>query len=253
LDKHIHRKLIIRLLLVSVILSILIGVVVYFIEIKKVDEYVVGLAMEESQGFVKGNTDYLNSPDPFHRELLRQESWKHIQEKHFVMVELYDRNKQKIVEVLHPDSQSIEEKINKHRLDIFMADAMHYVKFYGAYGQIYLSVLIPLKVEQTEIIGYFNGVYEVGAKTMSEIKNRITFSLIQVVFIVFFTAAVIYPIVIALNRNLIKLMVDLSHANIGMLKVLGSAIAKRDSDTNIHNYRVTIYAIHLAEATGLKR
>jgi HD-GYP domain-containing protein (c-di-GMP phosphodiesterase class II) len=34
------------------------------------------------------------------------------------------------------------------------------------------------------------------------------------------------------------------------MEVLGSAIAKRDSDTNIHNYRVTIYAIRLAEALG---
>jgi HD-GYP domain-containing protein (c-di-GMP phosphodiesterase class II) len=37
-----------------------------------------------------------------------------------------------------------------------------------------------------------------------------------------------------------------------MLKVLGSAVAKRDSDTNLHNYRVTIYAVRLAEAIGIK-
>jgi len=33
------------------------------------------------------------------------------------------------------------------------------------------------------------------------------------------------------------------------LQVLGSAIAKRDSDTDAHNYRVTIYSVHLAEAS----
>lgn len=44
---------------------------------------------------------------------------------------------------------------------------------------------------------------------------------------------------------------QLVRANIGMLEVLGSAIAKRDSDTNAHNYRVTIYAIHLGKAFGL--
>lgn len=32
------------------------------------------------------------------------------------------------------------------------------------------------------------------------------------------------------------------------MEVMGEAIAKRDSDTNIHNYRVTLYAIRLAEA-----
>ncbi len=45
----------------------------------------------------------------------------------------------------------------------------------------------------------------------------------------------------------------MSHANITLLKVLGGAIAKRDSDTNAHNYRVTIYAICLAQALKLNK
>ena len=32
---------------------------------------------------------------------------------------------------------------------------------------------------------------------------------------------------------------------------LGNAVAKRDSDTDAHNYRVTYYAVALAEAMGL--
>ncbi len=44
---------------------------------------------------------------------------------------------------------------------------------------------------------------------------------------------------------------ELSRANIGMLAVLGNAIAKRDSDTNLHNYRVTLYATRLAQALGV--
>ncbi|MBV5323957.1 MAG: HD-GYP domain-containing protein, partial [Rhodospirillaceae bacterium] len=34
-------------------------------------------------------------------------------------------------------------------------------------------------------------------------------------------------------------------------KVLGSAIAKRDSDTHAHNFRVTVYAVRIAQAMGL--
>jgi len=44
---------------------------------------------------------------------------------------------------------------------------------------------------------------------------------------------------------------NLLDANLQMLGVLGSAIAKRDSDTDVHNYRVTIYSVRLAEAVGL--
>lgn len=45
----------------------------------------------------------------------------------------------------------------------------------------------------------------------------------------------------------------LLEANIEMLEVLGSAIAKRDSDTNVHNYRVTLMAVGMGEAYGLPR
>ncbi|SJZ98335.1 HD domain-containing protein [Trichlorobacter thiogenes] len=53
------------------------------------------------------------------------------------------------------------------------------------------------------------------------------------------------------NRELEQVSSSLLNANIGMLEVLGSAIAKRDSDTCAHNYRVCIYSIHLGKALGL--
>jgi HD-GYP domain-containing protein (c-di-GMP phosphodiesterase class II) len=38
-----------------------------------------------------------------------------------------------------------------------------------------------------------------------------------------------------------------------MLEVLGNAIAKRDSDTSDHNYRVTTHSIYLGKALGLSK
>jgi HD-GYP domain-containing protein (c-di-GMP phosphodiesterase class II) len=250
---RIHKKLITRLILVWAALSLLIGAAVYFIEIRKIDSYVGRMAAEESRGFVKVMKDYLTGPTSGQREPLIQESLRHIQKQHFISVELYDGNKQKIVEMSHPEREAIEEKIKKHGLTPFMDKEVHYEKFYGRAGQIYVLILTPLKTETNAIIGYLNGIYKVTADTMAEIRNRIVFSLLQMVLIIFLTTAVIYPIVLVLNRGLIRLTADLSHANIGMLKVLGSAIAKKDSDTNLHNYRVTIYAVRLAELTGIKK
>lgn len=51
------------------------------------------------------------------------------------------------------------------------------------------------------------------------------------------------------NRHVAMLL----EANVEMLEVLGSAIAKRDSDTSVHNYRVTLLALAVAEAAGLDR
>lgn len=44
---------------------------------------------------------------------------------------------------------------------------------------------------------------------------------------------------------------ELLEANLELLDVLGRAIAERDSDTNAHNYRVTLYSVRLAETLGL--
>ncbi len=42
----------------------------------------------------------------------------------------------------------------------------------------------------------------------------------------------------------------LREANMGVLEVLGNAIAKRDHGTSAHNYRVTLYAINIATVIG---
>jgi HD-GYP domain-containing protein (c-di-GMP phosphodiesterase class II) len=62
-----------------------------------------------------------------------------------------------------------------------------------------------------------------------------------------------YPIILNLLGRLSKLTVNLLDANLETLQVLGSAIAKRDSDTDAHNYRVTIFSVRLAEAAGISR
>ena len=250
---HVHRKLIIRLLLAWILLSVLIGAAVFFLEMRKIDAYVVALASEESRDFEKDHSKFLNNPDQLHLERLREETRKHIKDEHFIAVKLYNRDRELIVEASHPAALLIANKISSHRLDIALIDDVHFQRFYGNGGQIFVIVHIPLKTTGRETDGYFEGVYKADPRTMAEIKNRILLSLLQVVVIIFFTALAIYPIVLFLNRGLIRMTGDLYHANVGMLKVLGGAIAKRDSDTNIHNYRVTIYAVRLAEAVGLKR
>ncbi|MBA4422935.1 MAG: phosphohydrolase [Syntrophus sp. (in: bacteria)] len=239
--------------MVWIFLSVLIGAAVFFLEMRKIDAYVAALALEESRDFERAHGRFLNNPDQLHLERLREETREHIKDEHFIAVKLYNRDRELIAEANHPAVRLIEEKISRHRLDITLIDDVHFRKFFGSGGQIFVMVQIPLKTTGQETAGYFEGVYKAAPRTMAEIKNRILLSLLQVVVIIFFTALVIYPIVLSLNRGLIRLTGDLFHANIGMLKVLGGAIAKRDSDTNIHNYRVTIYAVRLAEAAGLQR
>lgn len=210
---HVRKKLIVRLLLAWITLSVLIGAAVFFMETRKIDAYVVALALRESRDFEKSHGNFLDNPDPLHLEYLRKEMRKHVEDKHFIAVKLYNRDRELIVDVNHPDARLIEEKISSHRLEITLIEDVHFQQFYGDGGQIYVVVQVPLKTAGGEIDGYFEGVYKADPRTMAEMKNRILLSLLQVVAIIFFTALAIYPIVLSLNRGLIKLTGDLFHAN----------------------------------------
>ena len=69
--------------------------------------------------------------------------------------------------------------------------------------------------------------------------------------IVLVTSLLLYPVIISLMRRLEKLSLKLLDANLEMVGVVGSTIAKRDSDTDAHNFRVTIYSVRVAQAMGL--
>ena len=59
--------------------------------------------------------------------------------------------------------------------------------------------------------------------------------------------------ILHLTRRLADYSSHLLEANLETLSVLGSAIAKRDSDTDAHNYRVSLYSARIGQALGLGR
>lgn len=249
---NIHRKLIVRLALVWLLLSAVIGTGIYFIELEKIDDFVVSLAEIESVKFIADEIKYFDDLTPEKIAILRQKSQEHLQSGGFSIVEFYDKNKKQIVELSRNDTEKLELRLNLLKHDRLMAESVQYEKFYID-DRLFVRVLTPLKMTDGRIVGYFEGAYLIEPRIMKDIRERVLFSLIQVVITVLISTIVLYPIIIAMNKGLIKYSIDLSSANMGMLEVLGNAVAKRDSDTNEHNYRVTIYAVRVAEAMNLKK
>ncbi len=250
LHPHIHRRLLKRLLATYALLSLALGTAAYYFEMEMVDDFVVKLATEESKTFMSPARDYINSTDPTDRDYLVGTSKEHIAKGHFIVVELYDRTKRQIVGVTKPGETGVEQFMDRFRHAFPMKETATYRKLFKE-GTIYLQILVPLKTNGDGTIGYFEGVYRVDAHTMQLIRKRVVRTLVLVLLVTLITTITLYPTIIALNRDLIQFSVDLSEANIGMLEVLGNAISKRDSDTHLHNYRVTLYSIKLAETVGL--
>ncbi|KJU81922.1 response regulator [Candidatus Magnetobacterium bavaricum] len=252
--KDIHKRLILRLFLGWIVISIVAGAVVFFLKLEEIDEFVEKLAFAESRSLIDDKKVYLESSDPKKKEYLVQLLREHIVKGHFVIVEVYDKDKQKRAEVMAPESVRIEKyltSLNKYMGIHNLSDELTYNRVYFD-NRIYLQVFVPLFADDSSLIGYFEGVYHVDDKTMDDIKNLILYSMLHVIIAVFATTVLLYPIIISMNRDLVKYSAELSDANIGILRALGGAIAKRDSDTHIHNYRVTVYAVRLAEAMGVE-
>ena len=243
--QNIHRKIVMRLLLGWLSLSLIISAVVFYLKINEVDKLVLGLAVKESQSF----TIEFDRASAGQVEMLKRKADEFLK-GHFIVLDLYDEHKKQILREASPGREMIEQKFERYVHHFPLEDTSYYKKIWLD-RQLFLQVLLPLQDKSGDLIGYFEGVYQVDAETLRNIETDIIRTLLLVVVVILITAIMLYPIIISLNRGLINLASDLLKSHIELMDVLGSAIAERDSDTNSHNYRVTLYAIRLAETLGL--
>ncbi|MDK9714772.1 MAG: HD-GYP domain-containing protein [Sulfuritalea sp.] len=100
-------------------------------------------------------------------------------------------------------------------------------------------------------VGQLEGFYRADAATLDQWREQISRTVGMVVVAVLGAAIALYPVLLRLLRHATGLASRLLVSNLSLLVSLGSAIAKRDSDTDAHNYRVTLYAVALAESLRL--
>jgi len=246
----IHRIILNRLLAAWVIVSLATAAAMFYLGAQKIDKQLVELAIQESGKLSSASLPLLNPPSKDHgalntlaAEFVRQ---------HFIIVELYDKDRRKVAEAINPLHAGIEDDLKRHAHSFPVDNKTHYDK-YSVGGQTVLQVLLPLKDVQGAVAGYFEGVFLIDPEIVARLRHEMVITLMIVLFAVTLTTVCLYPVILSLNRDVIRHSHDLLKGNIELMDVLGSAIAKRDSDTNIHNYRVSIYAVKLAEAVGLKR
>jgi HD-GYP domain-containing protein (c-di-GMP phosphodiesterase class II) len=247
----IHRKILLRLFLGWLLLSTTIVGIVLLLEFSRIKALVHDHALTESASFSGESAHKLDQIDrEAYEHLLRLA--QRLVDQHFLVVELYDRTQQLKLEAIRSGKDSIELAIDRYRHTFPQAgEFSHELHLVG--GELLLVTLVPLKDALGNLVGYFEGIYQVDQATLTGIKQDLFRTLAFVAVSITFTTTLMYPIILTLNRGLIRLSADLFKGNLELLDVLGCAIAERDSDTNAHNYRVTFYALRLGEALGLSK
>jgi HD-GYP domain-containing protein (c-di-GMP phosphodiesterase class II) len=244
----IYRKILKRLLIAWIGISLTAGAAVFYIGIERIDDQLVELAVAESGKLAGSALPLLNRPAA-ERAPLAALTGDFVRQ-HFIVVELYDRERRKVAEAINPRHAAVEDELKRHTHAFPRDDERHYEKFVIG-DQTVLRVLLPMKDAAGAIAGFFEGVFVIAPETLERLRSELGIALAVVLCAVLLTTVSLYPVILALNRDVVRYSHDLLKGNIELMEVLGSAIAKRDSDTNIHNYRVTIYAVRLAEAAGV--
>lgn len=247
---NLHKWLLRRLTVICLVLSFVSGGFVYYFGNVRLDSHVVNMAKSEMSTYAAESIEYLKSPSDQALLLFKQKIQAIIEKDNLITVELSGIDSTKIVEVTKSTAMNTVDKPPRPFFDLSRNDDV-FTEKRVLHSGTYLYVHIFLRNNSKVRIGYLDGIYRAPDEIISEIKHQSFWSFVFVVIAIFVTSLALYPFIIRLNNKLLGFSHILALTNVGMLEVLGSAIAKRDSDTNIHNYRVTLYSVRLGERLGL--
>jgi HD-GYP domain-containing protein (c-di-GMP phosphodiesterase class II) len=243
-----RRRLTVRLAVVGTLAALIAGLAAYFIETERLEATLVDRAALQA-GNLGPAVPRMAAKEEIDAALAGFLAVQAAANRDFfVIAELYDAGTNPVGEATLPDFGHVEEGFDRggHR---FPPQGATWYRKTVIGGAPYLQVMVPL----AGATGWFEGIYRLSPETLKGIRDDIAQIVGLVMAAVLLTALALHPLMVSLQGRVMAAARNLLHANIDTLKVLGSAIAKRDSDTNAHNFRVTVYATRIAEALGLDR
>jgi HD-GYP domain-containing protein (c-di-GMP phosphodiesterase class II) len=243
-----QKRVAVRIGAVSVVLAGVFSVVAWYAEIERVESGIVALAIEESEKLLKHfDSVRLDSPAAAQRAELAAET---IIGGLFDIAEIYDVSGVKLAEAMTAHGAGMEMDLPDHGPPSYSKASYETLI---RPGDIWiLRVFVPIRESAAgAVTGYFEGVRLVPDWQRDQIRSSALTVALLVSFAALLCGAVIYPIVVHLSRDNETKACEILGSHIAMMESLGRAIAKRDSDTGDHNYRVAWIAARIAEEMGL--
>jgi HD-GYP domain-containing protein (c-di-GMP phosphodiesterase class II) len=262
LSISVRKSLILRLVIGGSIICVILAVYVFLANRNTVGGVVAYRMIQMTQLFNAMAAEHLNTEGPLDpsglqnslKELAARPHLK-MQQGKFVYAGIYDLSGRQITKLTVPDYELIDP------VSSFMENTSHGLTFENGswhktiriQGKLLVRAAVILTNNKGEGVAHVEGIYALSPAVISEIRIRMIKGILIGISVVIATVLLMYPIILNLLSRVSRLTVNLLDSNLETLQVLGSAIAKRDSDTDAHNYRVTIFSVRLAEAAGLDR
>ena len=171
-----------------------------------------------------------------------------LSQTNFIYISLYDISNKLILFKKQKSYEKIQNElqlINHHLVLNETEELIHnHIE-----NKFYLTFKVPISMPKFH--GSVQGLYKISDTEIQDLYRSLFYSILELVITVFTTMFLLYPIIVHLNKAYKLQSKKLLHANLDIMSVLGSAIAKRDNETNAHNYRVTLYSIAFGEKLKL--
>jgi HD-GYP domain-containing protein (c-di-GMP phosphodiesterase class II) len=240
-----------RIALVTLILAAIASPASWFVAREYAEESIVSLATEESQRMLNQHDAIdLTGPDAKTHAAIAAKS---ISGGLFDIAEIYSNQGEKLAESLTSAGEAVEELLPKHGLPSYTSADYESLKFKN--HQWVIRTFIPLRQSATDtsgpITGYFEGVRVIPEWQKEQIFSSALSVALMVCFASLLCGGVLYPVVVYLSEDNERKALEVLDSHISMMEALGRAIAKRDSDTGAHNYRVAWIAALVAERMGV--
>ncbi|WP_334169901.1 MULTISPECIES: HD-GYP domain-containing protein [Betaproteobacteria] len=234
----------IRLGLAATVVALLAGGVAYSVETYRAEQAALEQATRSAQHFATPAMQMIVSAGRLdgHDELERL-----LDKSRFVGLQVFDRDGSSVYENWGNSTVSLIDVLRAQTLTRPGGDRIH--RTWIEVGSEHLiHVVVPISAGDDRLVGYVRTVSRLDAESVQAQRNQVRTGVLTAIGAVVATALVLYPLMLAMLRRSTDLSRSLLDSNLSLIRSLGNAVAKKDSGTDAHNYRVTLYAIGLAEA-----
>jgi hypothetical protein len=242
-----QKRTAIRIAAVSMVLASIASPLAWFVARESAEDSMVSLAIEESSRLLRFHDAVaLNGPNAIEHAVMAA---KTVGGGLFDIAEIYDGGGRKLAESSTAKGEEVEVGLPKHGAPKYTSASYESLKLRD--GQWVLQIFVPLRNVPADasspIAGYFEGVRVIPAWQQEQIFADSLLVALMVCLASLLCGAAVYPVVVHLSADNERKTREVLDSHISMMEALGRAIAKRDSDTGAHNYRVAWIAARIAE------
>ncbi len=249
-----------RMALVSVVIALVLSLLAVYLEFRRVQNVATDRALV-STGILQKLLLQPRPPgtatSPDLQQILKVVSCEDEDEGsdlitgHFVLLRLFDPSGKMVAETSDTDYRWIGELKQSASFVADHEDELPDAALTWLGWIPYLQVNHPLRDAGGAIAYDVQGFYDIIGPEENALGGNLARAFTTAFLTVLIASLLLYPIMLRLLGRVTRLYRRMLEANLEALQVLGSTIAKRDSDTDEHNFRVTVYSVRLAEALKL--